>query len=412
MQHKIYSLFLIIMIIVPTTIVATAQTEEPLVAAINYGMTVQETITDHAFFDWWQLDVAVGDVIVVSMEAAEGLQPLLGLLDSGGNLVTRSDLETVAEVDGIAFMQHTAVVEGQYTIIASRDGRDVGTTTGAYLLTVTNRNDVATSRTNPFLETEFRCGEWLITNALTFEFTEDVEIPDDVAPGQVTEYYRISAYGLDGFEPVIRIQSTLIKDRPLDCTDSAQATEGSELSLPFLDEPYTVTADNADNVAMVTITNSGDGDPLGDITVTIGAKEGSSGRYVVVLEGMELHNRQDDDEFLVRRGAFASDSILDVYMIGKTNNRLDSYLESYNEESNITQICDDIGRDDCVDLLSLDTTSITISEDATVYAADRFDSALRIDSPDNTPERFIFQSREQATFGDYIVAFVGELPPR
>lgn len=412
MRLNALSKFIFVLILISTSIAVTAQTDEPLVAGINYGMSVQETLTDHAFFDWWQLEVTIGDTIVVSMQAAEGLQPLLGLLDADGTLMTRSDLEAVAEVDGVAFMRHKAVTAGLYTIIASRDGRDVGTTTGTYLLTVTNQSDDAQSRPDPFLETEFRCDEWLLTNALTFQFSEDVLIPENVAPAQITEFYRVSVYGLDGFEPVIRIQSDILMDRPLDCTDSAQATEDSQLDFPFLDEPYIVTEDDADNVAMVTITNSGDGEPLGAVTINVGAKGESSGRFIVVLEGMELGERRDDDEFFVRRGAFASDSILDVYMIGHSDNRLDSQLGLIDDRSNLDLLCDDIGRGDCSDLPTIESSTILIGENGATYSPDRFDAGLRMDTSENEVSRLTFQSREHATSGEYVVVFVGELPAR
>lgn len=412
MRLKVLSKLTLLLILIYYSTAVMAQTDEPLVAGINYGMSVQETLTDHAFFDWWQLEVAIGDNIVVSMQAAEGLQPLLGLLDADGTLMTRSDLEAVADVDGVAFMRHEAVTAGLYTIIASRDGRDVGTTTGTYLLTVTNQRADAQSRPDPFLETEFRCDEWLLTNALTFQFSEDVTMPENVAPAQITEFYRISVFGLDGFEPVIRIQSDILMDRPLDCTDSSQATEGSQLEFPFLDESYIITEDDADNVAMVTITNSGDGEPLGEMTINIGAKSDSSGRYIVVLEGMELDERRDDDEFFVRRGAFASDSILDVYMIGHSDNRLDSQLGLLDDSSNLDLLCDDLGRGDCSDLPAIESSTILIGEDGATYAADRFDAGLRMDTPENAVAKLIFQSREHATFGKYVVVFVGELPAR
>lgn len=409
MKQLIYSLCLSLIIFISSSVYA--QEDQPLVTEIEYDRTVQETLTDYAFFDWWRLEVEIGDIITISMEAGGGLQPLLGLLDENSELLTRSDLEAVAEVDGVAFIQHTAQTAGLYTIIASRDGRDQGTTTGAYLLTVTNRNATQQSRPNPFFETEFRCSEWLMTNALTFEFVEDNTRPEVVGPSEVVEFYRISAYGLDGFQPVIRILADVLKDRPLDCTDSARATEGAQLNLPFLDEPFIATEDNTDSVAMVTVTNSGDGDPLGDIAVSIGAKDGSSGRFIVILEGMELHERGDSDEFLVRRGPFAGDSALDIYMIGDSDNRLDSLLESIDEETDTLQLCDDIGRDDCADFPSLEEISITIGDLAN-YSADRFDSALRLDSSDNNPTRVLFHSREYNTSGKYIVMFVGQLPAR
>lgn len=410
MRHLFISLSSTLLLLI--TLTSSAQTDEPLVAGINYGMSVQETITDFAFFDWWQLQVEEGDIVVASMEAVEGLQPLLGLMDAGGDIVARSDIETVAEIDGVSFIQHTVATPGLYTIIATRDGRDDGTTTGAYILTVNNRSDTDNTRANPFLETEFRCEEWLITNALTFQFSEDVDLSNDATPGQVTEFYRISVYGLDGFEPVIRILSDILPDRPLDCTDSAQATEGTQLDLPFLETTYDVTEDDADHVAMVTVTNSRENEPLGDITFSIGAKEGTFGQYIVVLEGLELHERQDIDEFFIRRGPFASDTHLDMYMIGYPNNRLDSFMESRIIETDESQTCDDIGRDACSDMPAIIPSTLLIGEDGATYSADRFDAGVRLDSPDNLLALVSLLSRENTTSGEYLVLFVGELLPR
>ena len=413
MQKSISRQLIILLFMSYLTFIANAQVDEPLVSDIRYDMTVQETLTDHAFFDWWQIDVEVGDVMVISMDAGGGLQPLLGLLDENSELITRSDLESVTEVDGVAFIQHTTTTAGKYTVIASRDGRDQGTTTGGYLLTVTNRNNVTqSSRPNPFLETEFRCSEWLLTNALTFQFSEDtIQSETDTRAGQITESYRISVYGLDGFEPMIRILADVLQDRPLDCTDSPRGTENTQFDLPFLETPYTVTEDEASNSAMVTITNSAE-EPLGDIAVSIGAKDGTSGRFIVILEGLELHARNDTDDFLIRRGAFAGNTALDVYMIGYPDNRLDSLLETDDEAADNYQLCDDMGRDDCADFPALSQSTITISDNAYIYAPDRFDSELRFDSPDNnTPIVVTFRSREFNTAGKYLVMMVGELPP-
>lgn len=384
----------------------------PLTLPISYQQTIAETITDDAFFDWWQLEVTPGDIIVVEMEASDGLIPLLGLLDSDGDLVARSDEPDIAEVNGRSLLNHTAGKSGTYTIIATRDGRDKGTTTGSYTLTVINNRSDIVAPINPFMEVEFRCKDWLMSNALTFEFREDVVIGEDVQPGERTEFYRVSVYGLDGFEPIIRMFADVIQDGPLDCTDSPQATEGTSLELPFLDEPYEVTEDDAKHVAMVTLNNTGQRDPLGDIIVNIGAREGTSGRFIVVLEGMGLQVRGDVDEFFVRRGPFASDNPLDIYMIGNADNRLDPYMEYSDVDTGIQFICDDVGRGDCRILDTLTDARITMGTDNQTYLADRFDAGVRVDLDDNPTTTVKFQSRDDNTTGGYTVIFYGELPAR
>ncbi len=407
-RHLHLLVILTLFIIIP---VISAQDDQPLVTPISYGMTINETITDIAFFDWWQLDVSLGDKIVVSMDAEDGLQPLLGLLDSTGELVARSDLQTVAEINGTAFLQYDALTEGQHTIIATREGRDLGTTTGSYVLSVNNRIETETPRVDPFMETEFRCDEWVLTNALTFRFNENVELPEEIIPGQVTEFYRFFVYGLDGFEPVIRLQSALLVDRPLDCTDSALATEGTQLSFPILDDQITVTEADADAVSLVTLTNSGEGEPLGEVAVTLGAKEGTSGRFILIMEGLAISDRNDTDEIIVRRGPFADENDLDIYAIGYPNSRLDPIVSLYDPETDIEKLCDDIGTDSCSDLIDIVESTVVIGEDGASYSADRFDSAVRFDNEANIRQSMIVKGRA-STSGNYLLVFVGELPAR
>jgi len=410
MKQRLYILLLVLCALYTT--VATAQeNDQPMVADIEYGRTITDTITDFAFFDWWYLNVDVGDKIVISMDAENGLQPLLGLLDGNGDLVARSDIDVAAPINGTAFLQHDAVTAGQYTIIASRDGRNEGTTTGSYILTATNRVQTQTERPNPFMETEFRCDEWLVTNALTFDFSEDVVIPEDVGPAEVTEFYRFSVYGLDGFEPVVRLLSDILVDRPLDCTDSARATVGSRVEFPTFDNPIEITEDNPDQITMVTLSNTGQGDPLGDVAVTIGAKDGTSGRFIVVMEGMAINNRNDEDEFLIRRGPLAGDMPLEIYVLGYPNTRLDPVATLYDTETDTSLFCDDIGVDDCSDLVDLTATEFIIGEDFATYTGDRFDVGLRIDDTQNRPQTLTVRSRA-STSGNYLLVFVGELPAR
>lgn len=398
---------LLLLIIYPTL----AQEDQPFIADIDYGMTITESITETAFFDWWRINVQVGDEILVSMEADDGLQPLIGLLDYNGDLMARSDVDTVAPVDGTAFLQYEVLTEGEYTIIASRDGRDLGTTTGRYLLTVNNRTEFDNIRTNPFMETEFRCSETLLTNALTFEFSEDYFPSEDIVAGQPIEYYRVSVYGLDGFQPYIRLLSDIVQDRSLDCTDSSNGTIGTQLDLPFLDATYEVTEDSADNVAMVTLTNSGEAGPLGAVTVSIGAEESISGKFIVILEGMQVDDRMDDDEIRIRRGPFAN-APLDMYVLGYPNTRLDPVLETQDLETDTYQLCDDIGKDDCSEFVSLETLTMIIGDNKAEFAGDRFDAGLRIDSEDNNRISATIRSRAGSTTGEYVLIFVGELPAR
>lgn len=404
-----YAHFIVIFLLVITGKSLAQDDDTPLMTDIEMNGSVSETITQRAFFDWWRLTAEKDDILAIEMFADEGLIPLLGLLDENGDIVAVSDEEEVAEVNGRAYMQFRVVTEGTYTIVATRDGRDQGTSTGAYRLSLSNLRDDL-QRDNPYTETQFRCKENLLTTALVLSFREDYVVQADLPEGQVRESYRISVYGLDDFEPMIRTNAEVNPNAPLDCTDSATGVVGSMVDLPQLQEVYSAEEDDADHQAMVTLTNTGQDQTFGTITFTIGAKEDSSGRFIVVLEGLAIQENSDVDQITLRVGPFARDLPVSMYMIGNPDNRLDPLLSLLADGDIPGLVCDDAGRGDCSAIPVLVGSKVFVSDGERSYVGDRFDAGLNIVSDEAKPVSIALQSREYNTSGGYTLVFIAELP--
>ncbi|RMG80087.1 MAG: hypothetical protein D6712_18645, partial [Chloroflexi bacterium] len=190
-------LSLLFILAILTVVPSLAQDDtEPTIREVNYGETVQDSITDQALFDWWVFEAFAGDVVIGQMDAEDDLIPLLGLLAPNNEMIARSDINAVAEAGGVARIEFEIPEDGTYRFVASRAGLENGTSTGNYRFTLLLGNDVA-PRPNPFLEVVYRCREDEAVNMLQFDALGNI----------INENIRITVYGLDGLQPVIRIKN-------------------------------------------------------------------------------------------------------------------------------------------------------------------------------------------------------------
>jgi hypothetical protein len=388
--------WLIVLLAIVGALPTAAQSEDtPSVLDIAYDDVVQETITSGAFWDWWTLEASAGDQIVVDMGAMDGLEPLLGILNAGGDLVIQS--EPGAANNAIS-LEYTAPADGQYTLVATRAGNADGTSAGSYALRVRLANPTETL-TNPLQDVTFRCEDYEATTAATLRMNEDP------AAGLT---YRITVYGLDGFQPVIRVRfQTKDQDKPFElCNTDARLTENDTFTFPGEAE-HTITADTLDTVSQLLLTGA---DGMGIVTVTIASREGAPGRYLAVLDGFSIEPQADEDLIEVRIGPLAAKNThLTVYMMAAQNSRLDPFLTS----TDTGQSCDDAGRGDCSDVPALTDTRIVLHEGSgTTLRGDRSDAGLIL-TP-GTPDTIglVLSSRSGDTHGGYALLLRGTLPPR
>ena len=375
------------------TLPTAAQQNEPGAEVLTYDSEVSESIANDAIFDWWLLEGSAGDVLVVDMRGENGLAPLIGLLDPGGNLIARSE---DGEANSTVTMEYTLPESGQYTIVATRAGNERGTTTGDYTLRVRRANNPV-ERVTDYQQVTFRCADYEVTNVATLEFSD---------PGGEDDFYRISVYGLDGFVPVIRVYLSGLDLE--DCARDPLGMEGDTVTLPG-EDTITVTGDQMDHSAQLTISGT---ENAGTVTLTIGSREGVPGRYIAVVEGFSIQPRDNVDFIRIGQGPRTTGTPLLMYMIGGKNERLDPSVlldEADSESESEEIICDDAGRRGCEDVPSAEGLRITLRETVEIVG-DRFDAGMLL--PEGSPrlQQMQLYSFGGNTEGTYSLVLLGELP--
>ncbi len=376
----------------------TAQDDDqPTLSSISYDEIVQDTITEDAFFDRWSFTGAQGDVVVAFMTASNGLAPLLGIGTTGGDLLTASDGRFEGEPvnaapDSQIELEYTLPESGEFVLIATRAGNQEGTTTGSYTLQIRRANFDGGSG-DAYQDVVFRCGEEEVTTAATFQWTQELN-----------ENFRVSVYGLDGFQPLIRVEAGQ-QGEINDCAVDSQAMGGDQFTLPG-EATITLPAESPPGAAQYGL--SGD---IEDVTLTIGSIDGAAGRYLILIEGFTISPALDDDAFVARIGPLAAATTdLLVYMVKNGTSRLDPTLTLIDVEDNILATCDDAGRRGCEDVPALIGAGVTLS-DGTVITGSRLDAGLRLMPGNPDPLLLQFSSRTPAE-GNYAILIMGTLPPR
>ncbi len=373
---------------------ALAQEDAPAAEAISYDSQIEDSITTTAIYDWWYIQASEGDQIVVDMQAKNGLAPLIGILDINGDLADRSQ---DGEPNALVTLEYIAPADGEYRIVATRVGNENGTTTGGYTLLVRRANAVI-ERINPYQEVVFRCNDYEVTNAAVVEFSDDPDQP---------EYYRVNVYGMDGFVPVIRVYIDAID--VTDCAQDFQGMDGDSYTLPG-EETVTVTGDLLNNAAQLTIRGAGQ---AGRVTLTVGSKDESTGRFLVVVEGFTISPEHDTDFIQVGQGPLAALSPLLVYMVAGKNTRLDPSMRLLTDDPESDGVvCDDAGRRGCEDVPSVSGLEVYVTVQDVEIVGDRFDAGVLLPRGATNLREIELSSFLGNTEGSYSLVLMGELPPR
>jgi hypothetical protein len=381
MRRYLLLLALVFLITLP----ARAQVQP---SPIAYGQVVEGAITQEAFFTLWAFEALAGDEISATMTASGGLLPLLGVLDGIGNLVANSPDGTF---DGSVTVRYTVPQDGSYALVATRVGRDTGTTTGTYTLAL--RLDNPPPVDAGLQDVTFRCQEYEVATALT------IELPNGLVTPSVP--YRINVYGLDGFQTLVRLTST--ERDPNYCRYGNPETEGDTLLLPD-DEEIVVDEALAANSFELAVTNA---ELLGDLTITIGSVDSAAGRFVAFITGLNIEAAGAIDRVGMYVGPLATGSDVRVYMVADdtTNSRIDPYLRLLPDETG----CDDAGRRGCEGVPSLAGGGVRLRNEYNLLA-DRFDAGLLLRRDDRELQVLEMGSFSGNTFGQYMLVIFGELP--
>lgn len=380
--------------------------DAPLVLPISFDIPVSESITQEAIFDWWTLQLVEGDQIRIEMAASEGLEPLIGVLDSERELLARSDAEGESVANDIVSIDFTAQTDGEHTIIATRAGNADGTSTGDYTLLVSLQSRIP-QRENDRIPVEFRCDDALVTTALYLSPNDEFPPTLEGLPFNEQARLRVTVIGLDDFEPIIHIEAGA--DGIEACSDLAPAThEGYAYDVPGID-PGTV--DDGAHIAEAVLVSEEMAWAAENLQFTIGSRDGQPGRYIVLIEGMALQDREDVDWIDIRRGPLARNTPTSLYMIA-TSLRFDPYLTLFDDVDFIYATCDDAGVGDCADMPAITDKSVTLAlgEEQTDISGNRFDAGVMLEPDRLELQQLRIESRSNSTSGSYAILIIGKLP--
>lgn len=351
---------------------------------IFYGEEVAGTISSEVFFDHWLLDAETGEQVRVTMTGSDGLSPLIGILDPGQNLQATS---TEGAVNGAVSLTYTIPQRGTYTIVATRAGSQIGTTTGSYRMLIDNLNPqpIPTPDAFSLIDGPFTCGETTAVSFFAIDFGR--EEFDAVS-------YSVRVYGFDGFQPVLQIQTD--SETPICITTPANAL-GDQVSFPG--EPA-ITLTDADLAATVQHILTEPDFTQGFVRLTVGNLGDADGRFAMVIGGFRIEPAADFDPFTIQLSPEAVDAGRSavVYAIG-VNNRLDPRVE-WAEAA-----CDDAGRRTCEDVPPITGSGVVFNEGVSVLG-DRFDAGTALTTGDYRIMSVI--SFGGTTRGEYALLVYGE----
>ncbi len=382
------------MLLLAVPLHAQEDDEDATQARINIGQTVTDTITDAAIFDRFTFAAVAGDTVRATMAASDGLAPLLGIADGGGDVIVRTDTDAngdplpPAEPDATVDLTFPIPEDGEYTLVASRMGTDTGTTSGSYTLTLERVEDFMVG----VPDETFTCGEVEATTIVSLRLNAE------------SERHRISVYGTDDFQPVISTQWGS-DDIFEDCTTDSGAVGGDVVTFPGADAAITYEADSP-NAAQFTL----QGGRIGNMIVNIGSVGGGGGRFMIVVEGFAISTRQQSDLIEAYPGPAMVESGFDIYMVKTGVDRLDPQLELRSSDRVDEQICDDAGFTGCESMTPFDGAG-TLFSDGQRVLGDRFSAGVRVVAPSDELVAVTFDSRAQNATGSYAVVVTGALAP-
>lgn len=235
-----------------------------------------------------------------------------------------------------------------------------------------------------------------------------VAVGVNVRPGT----YRITALGIDGFDPVLAIYETA-SESTLNCVDDAPAAASYSALLPTTG----VIVPSPLNAQLIL---NYPGSDFGNYFAVVGGLGDTTGEAVIVFEELAVTSADgsgalagDPYYINITQNMINSGIPVTTYMISLTN-VLDPYI-SLVEDDTVIVTCDDAGNparcfNDVGTLLSAFIGYTAPNNEVLVLGGYQFDAALSLDPAELAAEGITIadvrlSSFNQNTVGDYIAAF-------
>lgn len=233
----------------------------------------------------------------------------------------------------------------------------------------------------------------------------------DVIQMRTGSTYRITAIGIDNFDPVLAV---FTGDNDGVCSDDD--TTAAEYSA-FL--PTTGEVDTNRFSSQVLFTNSGTG-AFADVSIVVGGHQSMSGEFLLVVEDMfasEADGLGDPFSVLINDPLIDSGVPLTAYQVAVTNAfdpaiaLIDSEYNILEDENKVPLICDDAGNDNLCASRSTSMNNAFITRDQngslTQLPGGPLDAMYTIPLDEELSGTYInmVMTTVQNTFGDYIVVF-------
>lgn len=388
-------------------------------ASLVYGDTVTGQITNANIASGFCFEGEEGDTIILTVRVTNGnLQPFVFISDPSLIEVFSSNTDTAGSEQTV-IMGWVVPEDGQYLIGVSRVGVESGQTTGGFELKLElDDGSSGPGLGNPEDDLIFNV-TCTINGRTSQEVRGGVQFSFiNVNPGYP---YTVTVFGLDDFDPVLAVEHGVGIGT---CNDDETAASGSELAVPGFGY---VRANRLTSQVRFTTRNQGD-----PVNITVGALGGSSGQFVMVLEGLAISPSTELDGFVIRVPNSVALEPLAVYMVSRytdldpilsvwygpgLNRAFDDLGDFYPDLINYNDLtlfmeCDDAGVDSCVDTPAFPTsggTGVRIANGSS-YVGGSYDAGIVVIPETSDPLLYVFGSYEGRSAGTYAIMVIGHVP--
>jgi hydrogenase maturation factor len=145
------------------------------------------------------------------------------------------------------------------------------------------------------------------------------------------------------------------------------------------------------------------------VNLTIASRDGAAGRYLLIIQGLQIEPQRDRDVIEVALGPLVAEAgSVTLYMVGAADSRLDPFIANDGE----TITCDDAGVRGCEGVpAATGAGAVQRGVDGSVLSltADRSDAGIVLQPGEPIWVPLELRARDDRTWGGYAVMVVGSL---